>query len=118
MIVEEDFFKEYMGYIPPQFKRWYDIAVTDLKYLFPCFTVDLTEQELEILQSAICIQIDYRFTNQDAINNVSSFSVGKFSVSKGSQGKTSQYSMDAYNMLKEVFSDCSSLWISKCKCSC
>ncbi|MFV0393395.1 MAG: hypothetical protein ACK5LC_03220, partial [Coprobacillaceae bacterium] len=116
MLIDSDYFKEYMEYDIPQFNKWYSIAVSDIKYIYPCYSEDLSDSDLLTLKNAICIQMDYLFTNQDAIKGIASFSVGKFSVTRSSNnnGKpVGRYSNETYLMLKDVFKECSSQWISK-----
>lgn len=116
MLIDSGFFNEYMGYNIPQFERWYDISLQDIKYIFDCYTEDLGESDLLQLKKAIAIQMDYRFTNQDAINGVASFGIGKFNMSRKTSDKAvPRFSEEMYRMLKDVF-ECHSLWVRKGWC--
>lgn len=113
---------EYLAYIGNEVpaERYYDIALEQLKQICPSFTTtDLAEEDMAIVKKAVMLQLDYYYTNYDAIKGfVNNFSIGKFSMSEGngnsrntSNATISPFSSEAMLMLNKVF--VCTLWLIK-----
>lgn len=105
---------EYLSYIGNEVpaERYYDIALEQLKQICPSFTTtDLAEEDMAIVKKAVMLQLDYYYTNYDAIKGfVNNFSIGKFSMSEGN-ATISPFSSEAMLMLNKVF--VCTLWLIK-----
>ena len=105
---------EYLAYIGTEVpaERYYDTALAQLKQSCPNFTlVDLTEEDMAIVKKALMLQLDYYYSNYNAIKGfVDSFLIGKFSMTESTES-ISPFSTDALLLLHGVF-DCS-LWLTR-----